>query len=231
MANTIQVTNLEHTEELQTFTFFPELPAEIRLVVWRYALAVQRIFVIKRDRHWKFGTKIKPFIVKHPLPAPALLHVNLESRCLAEKAYQQPAFNCLTNAPRFFNFEVDALHIRFPSSFPFWRTLIRAVMKDSTRVQHLAIYGDARFAFLLLPLSHLEKAFRAFKQLKTLILVPHDIRSKQETAVARLEELWKKLKTEAEANGGPAYQKPEVTFMSHHDIVSAERRNRLLMMA
>jgi hypothetical protein len=104
-------------------------------------------------------------------------------------------------------------------------------MKDSTRVQHLAIYGDARFAFLLLPLSHLEKAFRAFKQLKTLILVPHDIRSKQETAVARLEELWKKLKTEAEANGGPAYQKPEVTFMSHHDIVSAERRNRLLMMA
>jgi hypothetical protein len=226
MANTIQVTNFENIEELGTFTLFPKLPAEIRLAVWKYALAVQRISVIKRDQHWKFGTEIKPFIIKHPPPSPALLHVNRESRCLAEKAYQQPAFNCLTNAPRFFNFEVDALHIRFTTT-PFWCTHIPTVVKDSAKVQHLAIYG---FVFFLLPLSYLEQTFRPFKQLKTLILVLHDIRGKQETMAAMLGELWKKLKMEAEANGGPAYQKPEVTFVSHRDIVNAERRSRLLMM-
>jgi hypothetical protein len=231
MANTIQVTKLEYIEELRTFTLFPKLPAEIRLVVWKYTLAVQRISVIKQDRHWNFGTAIKPFIITHPSPAPALFHVNRESRCLAEKAYQQPAFNRLTNAPRFFNFEVDALHIRIFSSSLFWCTLIPQVVGDSTKVQHLAIYGGACSLFFLLPLSYLEQTLRPFKQLKTLILVPYDLRGEPETVAASLEELWKKLRTEAEVNGGPAYQKPEVTFMSHHDIVNAERRSRLWMMA
>jgi hypothetical protein len=228
MANTTQVTKLEHIEELRTFTLFPKLPAEIRLVVWKYALAVQRIFVIKQDRHGNFGTAIKPFIIRHPSPAPALLQVNRESRCLAEKAYQQPAFNCLTNAPRFFNFKVDALHIRFFSSSLF---RIPKVVGDSTKVQHLALYGGSCSLYFLLPLPHLEYTFRPFKQLKTLTLVPYDLRVEQETVAASLEELWKKLRTEAEVNGGPAYQKPEVTFMSHHDIVNAERRSRPLVMA
>jgi hypothetical protein len=233
MANTIQVTKPEYIEELRTFTLFPKLPAEIRLVVWKYALAVQRISVIKPNRHWIFGTAIKPFIITHPSPAPALLHVNYESRCLAEKAYQQPAFNRLTNAPRFFNFEVDALHIRIFSGSSFWCTLIPKVVGDSTKVQHLAIYRrhDACSLFFLLPTSYLEQTLRPFKQLKTLTLVPYDFQGEQETVAASLEELWKKLRTESEVNGGPAYQKPEVTFMSHQDIVNAERRSRLLMMA
>lgn len=104
-------------------------------------------------------------------------------------------------------------------------------MGDSTKVQHLVLYGGACSLFFLLPLSYLEQTFRPFKQLKTLTLVPCDLRGEQETVAASLEELWKKLRTEAEVNGGPAYQKPEVTFMSHHDIVNAERTSPLLMMA
>jgi hypothetical protein len=198
MANTTQVTKLEHIEELRTFTLFPKLPAEIRLVVWKYALAIQRISVIKRNRHWNFSTAIKPFIITHPSPAPALLHVNRESKCLAEKAYQQPAFNCLINAPRFFNFEVDALHLRFFLSSLFWCTLVPKVVRDSTKVQHLAIYGGACSLFFRLPLSYPEQTFRPFKLLKTLTLVPYDLRGLQEAVAASLEELWKKLRTEVE---------------------------------
>lgn len=68
-----------------SFPKFGDLPKEIRLSIWEFAIPDYRIVHIMKD--------VKTFAVKSRTRIPNLLHVNKESFAVASKVYR-PAFRC-----------------------------------------------------------------------------------------------------------------------------------------
>lgn len=67
-----------------TFHRFPNLPAEIRLMIWKIAADVHRIVTV--DHNYETGAEVTRSLVQEDIPA--LLGVCAESRQLALKKYQ-----------------------------------------------------------------------------------------------------------------------------------------------
>lgn len=65
---------------LTSFTYFPKVPAELRLRIWRFVPLNQRIVTIKCEKN-----RVSTIL---PLPAPPLLHVCHESRQKMLKDYK-----------------------------------------------------------------------------------------------------------------------------------------------
>jgi hypothetical protein len=110
--------------DLQEFTLFPKLPAELRLQIWDLASTGSNVVTVEID--WEphdpdiiwarsppyVGPLTKYSFENSPTP-PIHLQVNMESRTYALKSYQL-AFDCsiLGNRPKYFNFSKDVLRIK-----------------------------------------------------------------------------------------------------------------------
>jgi len=80
------------TNSPETFLLFPELPGEIRLKIWSYAISVSRTVTITSDRPpFKRGGVQAVQTFQADVPAPATLYVCAESRHEALAVYR-PCF-------------------------------------------------------------------------------------------------------------------------------------------
>jgi hypothetical protein len=125
----------ESTHTLRKFTLSPQLPFELRLSIWGFALPESRIVTIKQDWNdvnqrfsFRFGKSDKP---------PVLLQVNREPRSMALRTYHlsfdsEELFNC----PKYFNNAKDTLHVMsfhvYSESQP-WLSNTSIVMEDFKR--------------------------------------------------------------------------------------------------
>lgn len=110
---------------LTNFERFPDLPAEIRLMIWKLLLPGKRVVEVLERR--RFGGKKADLIYDSSLVnftwtsrAPVLFHINQESRAEAEKIYELiPLYKLVgwqyesssTNGRGiYFNYELDTLY-------------------------------------------------------------------------------------------------------------------------
>lgn len=200
-------------QEVKTFTLFPELPPELRLKIWKHALSEPRISMIEQT----MPPHRNRFIFKFCLAPPTFLHVNDESRSLAQKAYQL-AFEGGLEAPQFFNFQFDSLHLQLRTHVPDWSENLEAFQKDFAKVQDLVIYGG----FFIFPISRLKKNLVLFKELKTLIIHYGANENQHGSIRSKLKKMWDTIRKEVEASGGPIFQKPVVRLLTWKDIKQAE---------
>ncbi|PVH84847.1 hypothetical protein DL98DRAFT_528262 [Cadophora sp. DSE1049] len=95
---------------LKTFTQFPKLPTEIRLMVWELVLPGER--VVRIEEFTNTGRRHKPCAscrcIGSRACVPTLLHVNHETRHLALKSYTVTFKNRLLK-PTYFNPNLDIL--------------------------------------------------------------------------------------------------------------------------
>jgi hypothetical protein len=95
-----------------TFTSFPNLPTEIRLRIWDYALSTPRIVELVKVRHT--SSLAMQFQYKHK-PVPPLLHTNSESRTISQKVYRSftsPAESSELDCGNWIRFGYDIIHLR-----------------------------------------------------------------------------------------------------------------------
>ncbi|PVH84883.1 hypothetical protein DL98DRAFT_71869 [Cadophora sp. DSE1049] len=107
-----------------TFHGFPNLPLELRTLIWNDAIRTPRVITISRTTRMVqvAGT---PYKLHQPCAMvgitdaypPAVLHVNKESREFALKGYQY-AFHGRLRRPIYFNFAADYLHFENGHAMP-----------------------------------------------------------------------------------------------------------------
>ncbi|PMD42164.1 hypothetical protein L207DRAFT_580838 [Hyaloscypha variabilis F] len=133
------------------FKFFPKLPPEIRLMVWRHALPKPRTititstdFTTRGERGWP----VRNNRVSHNAQnVPCILHACPESRRLALKTYQLAFGRQLRQQPIYFNFQTDILLLADESAVKSFFGGINefeafGVIGDlKKKVRHLAIGG------------------------------------------------------------------------------------------
>jgi hypothetical protein len=99
------------------FVFFPRLPAELRRIIWLFAIPGPRTitifsqkeaFVTNADGHAACNPSIP---AKSNSKAPALLHTNRESRDVALKFYSLAFKEHLNQRPVYFRFSTDTLYM------------------------------------------------------------------------------------------------------------------------
>jgi hypothetical protein len=175
-------------QEVKTFTLFPQFPSEIRLKIWKLALSEPRMSMIEQ----KIPPHRNRFIFRSRLAPPTLLHVNYESRSLAQKVYEL-TFEGGLEAPQFFNFQVDSLHLQLRTHASDWSKNFETIQKDFAKVQHLVIYGGF---FFILPISKLKKNLVLFKEL----IIHYGANEDENVRIpGKLEEMWDIIRREVEA--------------------------------
>jgi hypothetical protein len=130
------------------FRFFPQLPAELRLSIWKAAMDNEspRNIVIRplngiqyvRDDH---GNSYETRCCRG---VPALLHVNRESREVVSKTYHLH-FGAINERPRYFDLNRDVLHlVNIPEDLiGFFTTMGQIAYEELAPVRNLAI--NSRF--------------------------------------------------------------------------------------
>lgn len=86
------------------FTLFPKLPAELRKLVWGFALPGPKIVTIFAPKPYAYQNQIEAWY-----KIPAMLHTCHESRVLAQKAFDRVFGKSLGGNPVYFDFNQDAL--------------------------------------------------------------------------------------------------------------------------
>ncbi|KAF4624231.1 hypothetical protein G7Y89_g13942 [Cudoniella acicularis] len=104
----------------QEFCHFPDLPFEIRLMIWNLALPREPKIVrlsMEHSHNQIMEPRLQPNVIRYPsrilatYAIPAMLHTNSEARSVAQKFYT-PIFTAqLGGAPVFFNLQLDVLRI------------------------------------------------------------------------------------------------------------------------
>ncbi|CAG8982650.1 hypothetical protein HYALB_00006048 [Hymenoscyphus albidus] len=99
-----------------TFPQFAKLPAELRLLIWTYALPKCRIVRILWDPEIEAyrGVSAMENSLFKPIPAPPVLHVNRESRCQGLKFYRLAFATSPSNSRIYFDYDKDWATITWP---------------------------------------------------------------------------------------------------------------------
>ncbi|KAJ3573192.1 hypothetical protein NPX13_g4789 [Xylaria arbuscula] len=139
------------TEEVATFAKFRELPAELRIKIWQFAMPEPRALVIKSP----YSRKTVPTSLDKVLPGgldgaetwhspaevPALLHVNCEARHEALKHYSLSLGVGQAEPRVYVDFDHDTLFFGeselTPECFRLWTKT-----KDFEKVQRLALVPE-----------------------------------------------------------------------------------------
>ena len=100
---------IEH-QPLEIFDPFPDLPAEVRLLIWKYALSTPRVVGVK-IAHSSTGRMLVP-----TNPLSPLLRVNKEARTEALKVIQPYRRDNKTQLHVYANFDLDI--IWFVDNYP-----------------------------------------------------------------------------------------------------------------
>lgn len=103
--------------EALVFTKFPELPIELRLLVWSHALPDSQAVVVTNDsRYERLSTENNAKVrrvnqARATYRLPSLLMVNIEARDAALKTYTPTASKYLQGVPIYLDFNKDTLYI------------------------------------------------------------------------------------------------------------------------
>ncbi|RDL37337.1 uncharacterized protein BP5553_04770 [Venustampulla echinocandica] len=94
------------------FSYFPKLPAELRLMIWKFARPEGRIIRIKprskRHLRLKHTSPLEMRALYSTAKVPAMLHACLESRVVAQKWYKLSFGTTLYGEPQtYFDYEQD----------------------------------------------------------------------------------------------------------------------------
>jgi hypothetical protein len=139
------------------FTCFPELPVELRLVIWSFAMPGPRAILavsrtLKRSRPIPSRSiSIRAVkLISNPIPTP-LLHTSLESRELAQRALKAGfSANYAPGQPTYIDWERDTLFAENDSALdglcraprpPVPRSAFEIHWQD--RIRHMVIGGPA----------------------------------------------------------------------------------------
>jgi len=103
--------------EAPIFNKFPELPVELRLLVWSHALPDSQTVIITNDNRYERISRAKNAKVRHIDQAratyklPSLLMVNTEARDVTLETYTPTASKYLQGVPIYLDFNKDTLYI------------------------------------------------------------------------------------------------------------------------
>jgi hypothetical protein len=110
----------DNNNDNSTFTCFPALPAELRLLTWEYLIQPRIVVVAYFNPRREYLERAQLWRQPRKPAIPALLHVNHESRALALRHYEQaffwkyPGASGRSKDPKnphaWFNFGLDALY-------------------------------------------------------------------------------------------------------------------------
>ncbi|KAI0525437.1 hypothetical protein F5B22DRAFT_341316 [Xylaria bambusicola] len=150
---------MEHTSpliirpyEMDTFAQFPDLPAELRIKIWQFAIPETRAVVIKSP----YSRRTSPTSLDKVLPqgldasetwystttVPALLHVNAEARHEALKHYSLSLGVGKAEPRVYVDFNRDTLFFGDSELTPECSTLWTKT-KDFEKIEHLAIVPES----------------------------------------------------------------------------------------
>jgi len=128
---------------MATFHRFPDLPTEIRLKIWRYAVT-PRILLFPYRHYYVFPGRSQRSRRTVALFEPhgtaiGILGVNYESRSLISSSYQKSFFTHMPWGMRF-NFEIDTFYMLYiePSLVTY---LCKAFPQELDKLKYLAVGG------------------------------------------------------------------------------------------
>ncbi|PMD42162.1 hypothetical protein L207DRAFT_631995 [Hyaloscypha variabilis F] len=91
-----------------TFHKFPQLPPELRVMIWRFVSKTPRTLTLD----WAIKKRGAPMVIEHfAKTVPAVLHISHESRSTAARHYEFYYSSRLNIKPLYINFNVDTLMI------------------------------------------------------------------------------------------------------------------------
>ncbi|CZT51355.1 uncharacterized protein RSE6_12487 [Rhynchosporium secalis] len=154
------------------FSLFTRLPAELRYLIWRFAIPGPRVISIKpavRNTHgFIIASEVKTAKFKAVTSVPAMLHAAHESRTVALK-YYDIAFEEHPKIPTmFFSYDQDYLHLNIYSFVPLFSGTIMSEELSLHKVRNIMMCPVYRTSYSVLD----AKLSRVFKSLKRLI-IPH----------------------------------------------------------
>jgi len=146
----------------QTFTVFPELPPELRIKIWRYALPGTRVLKMKArddptrprsiDAHSHLSSRTTVLRATNPMEGLQLLHVSRESHDVVDKVFDilpaaENARYLRLQYPLYLHSAVDMLYFdNLPDFVSFVGKVGCFALKDH-HIQRvaIAIYTESRF--------------------------------------------------------------------------------------
>ena len=210
-----------------TFTLFPGLPLELRLMVWKFALPGPRIITVKRcirqlaKNDWANADCGHQKVARSNAISPALLYANRESRTVALASYK-PSFGSQLFKPAYFDFAHDSLF------FPMASTDLESflVHEEDILGQHTPLSDVACVQKVILGVERFTdpmintRRLNHFKSLSSLVLTrdPHDLFEIGRFYETALKDCWAQCKSTCGHGKALNGKDVEVTTLSLNEV-------------
>jgi hypothetical protein len=166
------------------FMYFPKLPAELRLKIWKLALPGTRIITLKEYQveiphielyGYTDGATIYQLRVRAIASMPVLLYTSRESRGLALEFYTLSLESVLHGRPVYINYQRDALYVEHDSTL---NVLDVCARRNGEKAEQEIEDMESRLRCLIINTMtdpylhfHREHGVTKFKRLQSLIFV------------------------------------------------------------